>query len=135
MEQPVVFATSRDLQKFAEESPPSNLVNAIRKVVSYLAIHPEIVTQSCIEASASIALELRTGGVECVILEGEVLLEKNSWLEHRLVIVETRERWAIVDLAVSQVPRLRHYEILVVVLAPSPNALRDALETLYAWAD
>lgn len=132
-ERDVALTTVTGLDGFVSASPTSPSGEVIRAVLSYLSVHPETLTESCIVASSAVAQQLRSGGVDCVILEGELAIAPKSWLQHRVVVVEGTDEWVVIDIAARQVPRLKDFELLVMIMSPSADALQMALQSRYDW--
>lgn len=94
---------------------------------------PDLTGESCIAASSAVTECLRELRLVAVVLEGELAITPKSWLQHRIVIVETEDRWLLVDLAVRQVPWLADKDLMILVMPSSRDILYNALETHYRW--
>ncbi len=130
---PRAISKQEDLIAFARSSEDDH-IKAITEAILQVrrALGPDI-DGACEVASQLLADALRARSFLPVILEGEIPLGPNHWLEHRVVVLELSTFWIVADLAAAQVPRLSDVSFLIVVTAPNPVALRTALATYYAW--
>jgi hypothetical protein len=115
------------------QQPERQFASVGRLVLSLLAERQELIDESCVVVSSVVSQALRARGYPAIVVEGDLDIGAQSWLQHRLVVVELPDEWIIVDLAVRQVPAFHDDEILWVVIPPDPTTLRTILATRYAW--
>lgn len=58
----------------------------------------------CVIATSSLDKILKSADFNSVILEGEVELEPHHHLSHRVNVVETSQKWVVIDLTANQLP-------------------------------
>lgn len=93
----------------------------------------DITDGMCLEVSRFFNGILKENGFQPVVLEGEVELAKDDWLEHHLSLIHLPRHWVTVDFGVSQITRYKDAPFLVLICEPEKSALRDALKTVYDW--
>jgi len=112
------------------------------QVVDLIQPHIDVIRQSfssssaegmCLTASRIFNDCLRKNGFRAVILQGDIPLGENSWLEHHVSLVSLSSYFVVVDFTASQLDRYDSVVVLVLVCRQNKDLLRQALQSAYDW--
>lgn len=87
----------------------------------------------CLSVSRFLNDILKEGGFQTFVLQGEIEIGGNSWLEHHVSLVHLSHYWVVVDFSVNQIERYRDTVLLLLLCEPQNVSLRNALKIAYDW--
>lgn len=115
-----------------------NLVRLqLEKVSTFLKTNnagsPNVADGMCLEVSRFFNNVLKEAGFEPVVLQGEIELSKDDWLEHHLSLIRLPMNWITVDFAASSIPPYGGTPFLILICEPENSSLKAALKQAYKW--
>jgi hypothetical protein len=87
----------------------------------------------CLSVSRFLNDILKEGGFQTFVLQGEIEIGGNSWLEHHVSLVHLSHYWVVVDFSVNQIERYQDNVLLLLLCEPQNVSLRNALKIAYDW--
>lgn len=87
----------------------------------------------CLDLSRYMNQILKKEGIHAVILQGEIEIAKDSWLEHHISLVMLTNFWMTIDLSVSQLEQYEKSPLLILITEPDKLLLEEALKDAYGW--
>jgi hypothetical protein len=87
----------------------------------------------CLEVARHVRHRLQRSLPATDILEGDVELGPNDWLEHFVVRVRLPRRWVVIDFAAGQLPWMAGVQVVVLLVPPLARALVHALHKELHW--
>jgi hypothetical protein len=87
----------------------------------------------CLDVSRYMNEILKKEGVQALILQGEIEIGKDSWLEHHISFVMLTNFWMTIDLSVGQLEQYNGTPFLILITEPDRSLLQGALKDSYGW--
>lgn len=72
-------------------------------------------------------------GFRAVVLQGEVEIDSDSWLEHYVSKVILKHFLVIIDLSVNQLEQYKDKALLIIICKSNKESLESALKDAYNW--
>jgi hypothetical protein len=72
-------------------------------------------------------------GVRSKVLQGDIEVSENSWLEHHVNLIPLTNHWILVDFSASQFDDYPDVPFLLMVLDPNKLSLKRAITGAYRW--
>lgn len=87
----------------------------------------------CLEVSRYFNKILQSNGLHPKVLQGEIEIDNNSWLEHHISILCLNSFWMTIDFTANQVNSLTRTNFVIILCKPNKQSLKKALSTIYKW--
>src|SRR3990172_5350354 len=83
----------------------------------------------CLAVSRYFNKILQSNGLHPKVLQGEIEIDNNSWLEHHISILRLKDFWMTIDFTADQIDCLAETNFVIILCKPNEQSLKNAIST------
>lgn len=87
----------------------------------------------CLLLSRDFNTFLKEHNYPATVLQGDVEIGKNDWLEHHISFVKLPSSWITIDFSANQLEWFANVPFVVLIGRPDKRLLGEALKRFYRW--